>query len=265
MPRSTFRWTLAMDQAISNVKIKLNRAIGIWSKLRHNSNLDIMKITYHSLFGLYLLYACHLWGQKNQTSLYQIQILQNRALRKMTFKKHHDSANSIFKEFHILKFKDLIYLQNCIFMLQIEQNKQLAASFPGLKYCGEGHNYMTWSTTKKLLHIPTNRTDRYGKQSAKYNSILDWNKFKKDFHGVNQHKLSHSKLKSRIEDHILNKYWETSETFVISNSAYMLCPLYFLLSFSFFFLPLSLPFISILHFFSTYLYYYFLCYKFIIL
>ena len=87
--------------------------------------------------------------------------------------KRHDSPNSIFKEFHILKFKDLIYLQNCLFMLQIEQNKQLAASFPGLKYCDESHNYMTRSATKKLLDIPTNRTDRYGKQSAKYNCILD--------------------------------------------------------------------------------------------
>ena len=93
-----------------------------------------MKITYHSLFGSHLLYVYQLWGQKNQTSLNQIQILQKRAL------KCHDSANSIFKEFHILNFKDQMYLQNCLFMLQIEQNKQLAASFPGLEYCGESHN-----------------------------------------------------------------------------------------------------------------------------
>ena len=91
-------------------------------------------------------------------------------------------------------------------MLQIEQYKQLAASFPGLKYCSESHNYMTRSATKKLLHIPTKRTDRYYKQSAKYNGILDWNKFQKDFHGVNHDELSHSKLKTLIKDHILNKY-----------------------------------------------------------
>ena len=66
-------------------------------------------------------------------------------------------------------------------MLQIVQNKQLAASFPGVKCCGESHNYMTQSTTKKLLHIPTNRTDRYGKQSAKYNFILDWEEIQKIF------------------------------------------------------------------------------------
>ena len=148
-------------------------------------------------------------------------------------------------------------------MLQKEQNKQLAASFARLKYCGESHNYVTRSATKKLLHIPTNRTDRYCKPSSKYNYILEWSKFKKDFHGVNQNKLSHSKLITFIKDHFLIKYRKTSETFVISNSPYILCPFHFLLSFSYFFLPLSIPFIYILHFFSTYLYYHFLHYKFI--
>ena len=95
-----------------------------------------------------------------------------QSFKKTTFKKRHD-ANSIYKEFHILKFKDLIYLQNYLFMLQIEQNKPLAASFLGLKYCGESHNYTTRSAAKKVLHIPTNRTDRYGKQSAKYICTLD--------------------------------------------------------------------------------------------
>ena len=72
------QWT----KQFSNVKIKLNRAIGILSKLRHNSNLGILKITYHSLFSSHLLYACQLWCQKTQTSLNEIQILQNRALKK---------------------------------------------------------------------------------------------------------------------------------------------------------------------------------------
>ena len=65
---------------------------------------------------------------------------------------------------------------------------------------------MTRLAAKKLFHIPTNRANRYGKQTAKYNSILDWNKFKIEFHDLNQDKLSHSKLKTHIKDHILNKY-----------------------------------------------------------
>ena len=68
------------------------RTIGILSKLRHNSNLDIMKITYHSLFGLHLLYACQFLGQKNQTSLNTCLpwgIIQNFRAVSRIFKKWH--------------------------------------------------------------------------------------------------------------------------------------------------------------------------------
>ena len=74
-------------------------------------------------------------------------MLSHRANRKIIFKKCHDSANPIYKEYNVLKFKDLIFLPNCLFMLQIEHNKQLAASFSGLKCCGENHNYAARLTT----------------------------------------------------------------------------------------------------------------------
>ena len=41
------QWTIQL----SHVKMKLDRAIGILTKLRYKSNSDILKITYHSLFG----------------------------------------------------------------------------------------------------------------------------------------------------------------------------------------------------------------------
>ena len=59
--------------------------------------------------------------------------------------------------------------------------------------------------TAKNYFIPTNRIDRYDKQSAKYNCILDGNKFIKDFHGANQDEPSHSKLKTNIKYYIINK------------------------------------------------------------
>ena len=156
-----------------------------------------------------MIYASQLCGQMNLPSLHQIQILQSRALRKITFKKHHDSANPIYEEFNILKFiKDLIYLQICLFMLQIEINKQLAASISRLKYSSENHNYTTPFLTWKLLDIPSNRIDKYGKQSARFNCIIDWNKFKKYFPDVNQDELSHFKMKTLKRSHYLS-IWKT--------------------------------------------------------
>ena len=59
--------------------------------------------------------------------------------------------------------------------------------------------------TRKLLDMPSNRTDKYGKPSAKYNCIVDWNKFKNDFPDVNQDDLSHFKLKTLLKDQIISQ------------------------------------------------------------
>ena len=56
---------LHWNEYISQVKMKLDRAIGILSKLRYNANLSVLKIIYHSLFGSHLLYGPQIWGQKN--------------------------------------------------------------------------------------------------------------------------------------------------------------------------------------------------------
>ena len=77
---------LHWNEQISQVKMKLNRAIGILSKLRYNANLSVLKIIYYSLFGSHLLYGSHIWEQKTLKTQTMFQILQNRALKKITFK-----------------------------------------------------------------------------------------------------------------------------------------------------------------------------------
>ena len=58
-----------------------------------------------------------------------MQKLENRALRKINFKKFHHSIKHIYKDHTILKFADILKFQSCIFMYQVEQNNALATSF----------------------------------------------------------------------------------------------------------------------------------------
>ena len=111
-------------------------------------------MTYHSIFSSHLLYGSQLWGHTNLTSQNKIQKLQNKALRKILLKKQQDSIRQYYKELQILKFLDLLYLQNYLFMSQIENNPKLANSFADLKHCDDSHNYQTKSKTKGLLDIP---------------------------------------------------------------------------------------------------------------
>ena len=75
---------------MAHVQVKLNHGIGILSKLRNNTNLKALKIVYHSLFTSYLQYGAQLWGQANKESQNKIQVIQNQALRKISFKKLHN-------------------------------------------------------------------------------------------------------------------------------------------------------------------------------
>ena len=74
---------LHWNEQISQVKMKLNRAIGILSKLRYNANLSVLKIIYHSLFGSRLLYGSQLWEQKTLKTETTFQTLQTVPLRKL--------------------------------------------------------------------------------------------------------------------------------------------------------------------------------------
>ena len=76
--------------------MRLNRAIGILSKLRINANFNILKTAYHSLFESHLQYGTQLWGQKSNETIATFQELQHRALRKINFKKRHDRISSMY-------------------------------------------------------------------------------------------------------------------------------------------------------------------------
>ena len=93
-----------------------NRAMDILSKLRHNSNLDILKITYYSLFHSHLLYACQFLGQKNQTSLNRVlsRILGYIVFR--IFKKWH-----FFQSFTQICLKIILFLEKKAHFCQILQ------------------------------------------------------------------------------------------------------------------------------------------------
>ena len=185
---------MSWNEQIYQIKLKLNRAIGILSKLRSHANLNTLRIAYYSLFQSHLQYGIQLWGQKNQEIKEIMQKLQNRALRKINFKKFHHPIKHIYKDHKILKFADILKVQNCLFMYQFEQNHALATSFPTL-HSKDKHNYQTRSATQNLLDVPLARTNKYGKESVKYQCVRDWNNFKKKFPQIPENKLSYMKIK----------------------------------------------------------------------
>ena len=104
-----------------NVNSKLNRAIGILSKLRHHISFDVLRSVYFALFYSHMTYGSQIWGQSNHIIINKIQCLQNRALKKISFWK--GNTNTLYKNLNMLKFIDITHLQNCIFMHSFVRDK----------------------------------------------------------------------------------------------------------------------------------------------
>ena len=133
------------------------------------------------------------------------QALQNHALKTITFKKCKDSAACIKKNFKILKFRDHVTQQNCLFVFLLEQNPHLLSSFK-IFHCGHTRNYSSRSANKIILHIPYSQTYTYGTKSVMESCIKDWNNFKRSFPKLFQSRLTYPKIKSVLTNHLLNQY-----------------------------------------------------------
>ena len=103
---------MSWNEQIYQTKLKLNRDIGILSKLRSHANVNTLRIAYYSLFQSHLQYGIQLWDQKNQEIKEIMQKLQNCALRKINFKKFHHPIKHTYKDHKILEFADILKVQN---------------------------------------------------------------------------------------------------------------------------------------------------------
>ena len=100
---------------INSFKYKLNRAIGILSKMRHYVSKFLLNKLYYTMFHSHLIYSSQIWVQNN-TILRKLEPLQNKALRIINFKNDEYNVNKLFKTNKILKIADYVKLLNCLFV-----------------------------------------------------------------------------------------------------------------------------------------------------
>ena len=110
-------------------------------------------------------YGCQIWGQNFNTLLRDIEKLQNKAINIINFKTGSLHLNDLLNELKILKFKDLITFNNCLFVFD-QLNEELPKAFKNYflkKY--DHHIYNTRGTNKTLLDVPLKNTSQYGTNS----------------------------------------------------------------------------------------------------
>ena len=107
---------LNWDLCFSQLKKKLNRGIGLLSKIRHFTPNQLLRTLYFLLFNSNLIYGCQIWGQDQNEEFKKIEKLQEKSLRIINLLPLNTPVEKQMYEMNILKLKDFITLQNILFV-----------------------------------------------------------------------------------------------------------------------------------------------------
>ena len=146
-----------------------------------------------------MIYGCQTWGQSIDTHTEKVFKLQNRAIRTITFSDFHADPDPIYRLLKILKLKDLITLQNVLFVYD-HGKKTLPACFdPYFKKIRDVHEINTVNSELGCIFTPYLSTTKYGLNSITRKCIDSWNGFSQHFK-IDLSTLSRPCLKSKIID-----------------------------------------------------------------
>ena len=189
---------------LAELKPKLSRAVGMLSKLRHFVDKDTLRMVYYGIFSSILSYGAQIWGQHNSVSK-KLQVLQNKALRIMHFEPPRTSASPLLKISNILKFNDIVNLQNFLYAHDSLKDALPTALRGKLDILDHSHDTRLVAANVQLKR-PRSNTVLYGSKSIINKAIDIWNSINNDHPNVKFLEKSRALCKSSIKKLFLSSY-----------------------------------------------------------
>jgi len=109
---------LSWKSHIDALRVKLSRAIGVLNRLKNFLPNHILRFIYFALIHSHISYGQYLWGYVND----KISFLQKKAVRIITHSNKFTHTSPIFKSLNVLKYDDMLKLQELKFFFQLEHN-----------------------------------------------------------------------------------------------------------------------------------------------
>ena len=197
---------------------KLSRANGILSKLRYNVPIEMCIQVYYAIFYSYLNIGCNIWGFTSEKNINDIQILQNKCIRIMTFAPFDSNTDQSYIDLGLLKVREVIKTNQLKIVYDFFDQKlpdDLMSLFV-LSSNIHSTNQVLNSAINNLIHIPSFDTISYGRNSIKYHCARLWNEtFPTGFIQVNADRTKDIHLskinsihyfKKTLKKHFLYKY-----------------------------------------------------------
>ena len=153
---------LTFKYYLQNLKLKLNRANCLLSKIRYYVKFPLLRTIYYALFDSHLRYVCQICGQRQNEYIESIEKTQNKAIRILDFNGTREGAENLYKESKIDQVRNIIIIGNCRFVYD-QLRKKLPENFSDfftLNTKLHHHN-----TRGNKLIIPNVNTTTYGSNS----------------------------------------------------------------------------------------------------
>ena len=184
---------------------KLKRANGMLCKARHYVPIEELKTLYYAIFSSHLIYACQIWGQLTNSFNEKVFKMQHRAMRIISFSDFRADSNPIFVGLGILKLRDFIVIQNCLFAHDALNHSAPKCFHDYFIPAKNISGISTKSSDLGCLFVPPSNTIRYGINSITYKCISNWNSMCKLLK-LNLSSVSRPKLKYLLTKHFLASY-----------------------------------------------------------
>ena len=164
-------WSYHVDLIVP----KLNRAIGMLSKIRHYVSESTLRSIYFGIFSSVLNYGSQIFGQFHNKHINRLIRLQDRAVRVINFAHNYESRNPLYAKSKILKFADNIKLINFLYVYDSFKGNLPTSLNYTFKSVLSVHNYNTRGSALNQIALPKERTQVYGLNCVKYKSAQLWN------------------------------------------------------------------------------------------
>lgn len=171
---------LSWKSHTTQVSKKISRGIGILSKIRYFVHENILIQLYYSLVYPFLIYGLLTWGNTYENSIKSVIILQKKAIRIMNFSDYNSHTSGLFKKLGLLKFKDIVFLQNALFMYKFH-HQALPHVFDNFFTPVSGiHKYSTRLADDETYYVNNIRTN-YGKFNVRFFGAKTWNSVPREY------------------------------------------------------------------------------------
>ena len=173
-------WNVQLDQ----IKSKLSRSCDLLSKLRYFTKTYLLRTVCFAIFDSIWRYALQVGGQHGNQTIKEIEQIHEKAIRIMSFKPKNERTNSLFWKLKIIKFKDIVAYNNCIFVHD-QLNENLPKSFNKFFTTAPAqHNYNTRASHNNTTIKSITHSVIYGLNSVKHRAASDWNAIIKDINTI---------------------------------------------------------------------------------